>query len=275
MGASRQDLLVQSFYCDVAIGRGLICKQSATGMTLATAATDKLIAVANPTFDYALGDEGDFWLLGITYVKLGGTVAVGDLLTANAASKAVAGSGTFRSIGQALADGVLNDLIPVLVYPTNIEGISGITSSAAELNLLDGVTATTAELNRVDSAIAYNFLPKTAKVALAAVDTAGGVFAWTPGANVIVSRVVLDVTTASSGACTIDVGVAANATTLNDTLIDGLSLAATGIFDNVENQGTNGIAARKVTSTQSVTGSVASGASAGLVGSAYITFHEV
>lgn len=127
------------------------------------------------------------------------------------------------------------------------------------------------------SSLVYR-VPQVARVALAAVDTAGGVFAWAnpTGGSIIVTGVAIDVTTVSSGACTIDVGVAANATTLSDTIIDGASTATTArVIDHVKDAGTNGTAAQKCTSTQYVTGSVASGASAGIVGFAYITYHPI
>lgn len=114
------------------------------------------------------------------------------------------------------------------------------------------------------------------RVALAASDAAGGVFAWqNPHENpVIVTRVVLDVTTKTSGACTLDVGMTpTSAATSADNLIDGLDVnAATGVFDNVENQGTNGTGAQKVASGKWVTASKATGATAGLVGFAYLTY---
>lgn len=119
----------------------------------------------------------------------------------------------------------------------------------------------------------------TVRVALAsAADTGGAVLAWLnpTGASILVTRVVFDVTTAATGAATIDVGVAANATTSNDTIMDGLDVnAAIGTFDNIENQGTNGKSVVKVTSTQYVTASRASGAVAGMVGFAYITYHVI
>lgn len=118
-------------------------------------------------------------------------------------------------------------------------------------------------------------MKKIAKVALAAVDTAGGLFAWAnpEGAAIIVTHVMLDVTTFTSGACTVDVGVAADGTTLNDTIIDGASLAtAAGVRDSQKDAGTNGAGPTRVSSTQFVTGSVASGASAALVGSAFIEY---
>jgi hypothetical protein len=110
-------------------------------------------------------------------------------------------------------------------------------------------------------------------VNLAALDTAGGVLSLAnpEGADLIVTRLVLDVTTKSTGACTVDAGVAANGTTSNDTLIDGLDVGtAAGTFDNIENQGTNGLALVKWTSSKYLTISKASGAAAGLVGKAYI-----
>lgn len=114
------------------------------------------------------------------------------------------------------------------------------------------------------------------KVPLVASDTAGGVFAWQNRHEqpVIVTRVVIDLTTKASGAGTLDVGMTAtSATTSADNLIDGLDVnAATGVFDNVENQGTNGTGAQKVAAGKWVTASKATGNMAGIVGSAYIHY---
>ncbi len=115
---------------------------------------------------------------------------------------------------------------------------------------------------------------KIKRVALNAVNTAGGVFAFQPGVACLVERVILDVQMQSSGACTVDAGVAANATTLSDTLIDGVSVAAAGPKDNIEDKGTNGKARQVCSASQWITGSVASGASAGLVGFAYLHYVE-
>ena len=121
-------------------------------------------------------------------------------------------------------------------------------------------------------------IEKIVKVALSAVDTAGGVFSWQndEGASVIVNGVYLNVTTQSSGACTVDVGTTAtSATTLSDNLIDGLSVAAAGLFSNFDDAGTNGKKDQLLASGKWVTGSVASGASAGIVGYAYIRYFIV
>lgn len=121
-----------------------------------------------------------------------------------------------------------------------------------------------------------NRVVKIAKVALGTTDTAGGIFAWSnpETVSIIVTRVILDVTTKTTGACTVDVGTTAtSATTSSDNLIDGKDInAATGVFDNIEDQGTNGTSRQKLASGKWVTASVASGASAGLVGYAYIEY---
>lgn len=115
------------------------------------------------------------------------------------------------------------------------------------------------------------------RVPLVASDAAGGVFAWAnpAGASIIVTNVVVNVTTASSGACTLDVGIAADAVTSNDTFIDGVSVAATGAKDVIKDAGTNGVACQQVTSSQYITASKATGATSGLAGFAYIYWHVV
>lgn len=107
-------------------------------------------------------------------------------------------------------------------------------------------------------------------------DTAGGIFAWTPGNDLpngaIVTRVVLNVTTASTAACAVHVGTGSTATTSNNGLFDTFSVAATGLACNISHPGTNGKPAAMVANGAYVTCSTASGASAGLVGTAYIEY---
>jgi hypothetical protein len=153
-------------------------------------------------------------------------------------------------------------------------GGTEVTATAAELNITDGLTATAAELNLIDGA---QRVTKVDRVALAAVDTAGGVFAWVnpTGVAIIVNRLVLNITTKATNACTLDCGTTAtSATTLSDTLIDGQDVnAAAGVFDNLIGHGTNGKAGQPLAAGKWVTGSVASGASAGIVGYAFIHYH--
>lgn len=117
-------------------------------------------------------------------------------------------------------------------------------------------------------------IEKVAAVALAAVDAAGGVFAWqNPEAGpIVVGQVILDVTNPSSAACSVSVGTAANGTTSSANLLDTQSVAAIGQLDNTSNKGTNGKSSGKVAAGAYVTGSKASGATAGLAGTAYISY---
>jgi hypothetical protein len=115
-----------------------------------------------------------------------------------------------------------------------------------------------------------------AKVALAALDTGGGVAAWqNPEAGAIaIIRCLLDVTTPATGAATVDVGVTTvGATTLDDTLIDGADVhTAAALFDNVANAGTNGLGLARLAAGKWVTASKASGACAGLAGALYVVY---
>ena len=121
-------------------------------------------------------------------------------------------------------------------------------------------------------------IPKIVKVALAASDTAGGFFSWAnpETASIIVDGVYLNITTQSSAACTVDCGTTAtSATTLSDNLIVGLSGATAGLYSNGDDAGTNGKKDQLLASGKWVTGSVASGASAGVVGYAYIKYFVI
>lgn len=154
-----------------------------------------------------------------------------------------------------------------------------VTATAAELNLMHGVTATTAELNKSTLLASADRAVKVKRVALAAVDTAGGVFSWQnpESSAIIVERICLDVTTKATGACTVDIGTTAtSAATLSDNLIDGVDVGtAAGLFNNIDDKGTNGKTRQRLASGKWVTGSVASGASAGIVGYVYIHYITV
>jgi hypothetical protein len=113
------------------------------------------------------------------------------------------------------------------------------------------------------------------KVALAALDTAGGALALAnpAGEDLYVTRLVIEVEEASDAAGTVDAGIAANGTTSADNLVDGLDVnAAAGCFDNIKNGGTNGKAGQKWGASQYLTISKATGALAGLVGYAHINY---
>tara|TARA_R110002110_G_scaffold5043_3_gene25611 strand:+ start:7972 stop:8562 length:591 start_codon:yes stop_codon:yes gene_type:complete len=114
---------------------------------------------------------------------------------------------------------------------------------------------------------------------LTASDSAGGVasFQNTYSSPLIVTRVLVYVTTVATGACTLDIGFATDATTSADTLIDGLDVnSATGVFDNIDDGGTNGEAKGLWTTGGSfdyINVSMKTGATAGLVG--FIGIHVI
>lgn len=112
------------------------------------------------------------------------------------------------------------------------------------------------------------------KVALVAVadNTPGGALSLANplGVDAIVKRIMLDVTTPATGAATIDAGIAANGTTASDNLLDGADVGtAAGVFDNLEDGGTNGKMKARWAAGEFLT-ITASATLAGLVGNVYL-----
>lgn len=90
-----------------------------------------------------------------------------------------------------------------------------------------------------------------------------GTFAgWLVDSDIVIHNAFLRITTASTGASTLDIGVAANATTASDNLFDGQSGTPAGVFLP---GGTNGRAGRVLTAGQAITVTEASGDVNGLV----------
>jgi len=150
-------------------------------------------------------------------------------------------------------------------------------------------TVTAADLAAVHKAVTTeNGFIHVVKVALAAVATAGGCFSWAnpETGSIIIHRVIVDVTTISTGAATLDIGTTAtNATTLSDNMLDGLDVhSGTGCFDGsytslldggVAN-GTNGRGSQKLATGKWLTGSSVGGSAlTGLVGNVYIYYTVV
>lgn len=120
---------------------------------------------------------------------------------------------------------------------------------------------------------------KVVKLALTAgVDTGGGVLSWAnPEAGAIfVQRLIIDITTPATAACLLDAGTTpTSGTTLSDNLIDGIDVHTAVITgDNLLSAGTNGKQIQNLAAGKWLTIStqVAGGASAGLVGNAYIEY---
>ena len=119
--------LIKSYNAESAINPYTIVKFGANdlGVVSAAAATDKLVGVSRE-FGTASGEPVDVIHDGITYVKLGGTVARGDFLTSDATGQAITaapGVGVNnRIIGYARQSGVVGDVIDVVIEPGSIQG---------------------------------------------------------------------------------------------------------------------------------------------------------
>lgn len=161
---------------------------------------------------------------------------------------------TFTSITQAQ--------VGKTVYASDNYTVDEAQNSAVKIGMLTTYISTTSgwvslnEYGQHDGEIFW-------KQALSATSGGGGLFnILNPtGATIVITRLALDITTASSTVSTIDVGVAATGTS-NDALIDGVAASATGVFDNITDAGTNGGATVKCTSVQYITGTFSSAASA-------------
>lgn len=112
----------KSFPAAEAMAGYLIAMHSAANGTveLATGDTDPLIGAVD-SLGVAEGDLADFNFGGVSEVKLGGTVAAGDPLTANADAEAIEAtpdaSTQVRIIGFALGAGVDGDIIQYAIAP--------------------------------------------------------------------------------------------------------------------------------------------------------------
>lgn len=78
----------------------------------AAAATDKLLGTSDE-LDHVTGEVVDIAVGPVPFVKLGGTVAVGDWLTSDASGRAIATTTTGNQvIGRAELAGVSGDIVP-------------------------------------------------------------------------------------------------------------------------------------------------------------------
>lgn len=139
---------------------------------------------------------------------------------------------------------------------------------------------TAAQFNQVMAAfgtVTFSRAVKVAKVTLTGVTatTGGAVGSWAnPEAGaILITSVVVDITTKSTGAANLDIGTTAtNATTSSDTLLDGVDVGtAAGIFDNIVEPGTNGKSRQRLASGKWVT-VTGSASTAGMVGSLYVYY---
>ena len=123
---------------------------------------------------------------------------------------------------------------------------------------------------------------KIAKGALTAGNANDFAFAWqNPEASkIIVTRVLINITTAGgTDSSVLDVGVVADAASTANTLIDGLNLNATGIFDNITDKGNSGksrqVVDEKGGTNDYITGQILEQNAASLAGKYYIFYTVV
>lgn len=89
------------------------------------------------------------------------------------------------------------------------------------------------------------------------------------GDQAIIVACTAEITTASGGAATADIGVAANGTTLSDTILDGININTTASYNHVDDAGTNGVLDSTFLvwdSGEFITASIASGTDGAVVG---------
>lgn len=251
-------------------GRVSVCDYASIGVAASTTIYKGTLICANAT-GYAVDAENlqEFSLLGVARDTVDNSSgSAGDL------DVEYWTSGQFDFTIAATADATylglpvyVSDNQTVTLTPTAYLGAVGIirkvnSSTSVRVEIIPGLMGVTQSGET------------TIKAALTAEETPanGGCLTIrnTSGATRIITNFIVDVTTQSTGAASIDAGVASTVTT-NDTLIDGASIAAAGTLDWVKNAGTNGANARRWVDDDYVT-ITASADSTGLVGSAYITF---
>lgn len=110
--------LFRGFNAEAAVSAYTIVKPGASGGVVpATAATDKVLGTSDE-LDKAIGEVVDVAIGPVNKVKLGGTVAAGDWLTANASSLAIATTTAgHQVIGRAEIAGVAGDIVNYLRAP--------------------------------------------------------------------------------------------------------------------------------------------------------------
>lgn len=119
--------LTKSYTAEGAISANRFVKVGAAdyGVLAAAAATDKIIGISTE-IDASSGERTDVVHEGIADLKLGGTVARGDLLTSDASGQGVTAApaaGSNNRIGaMALVSGVVGDIIPVKVVQGSLQG---------------------------------------------------------------------------------------------------------------------------------------------------------
>ena len=143
-----------------------------------------------------------------------------------------------------------------------------VSSSTGQMQIKDAGASKAAGVTRDKMAKGAGFWLRGA---LTASDTVAEIFQLTNsyGSDLVVTRALIQVTTVSSGACTIDVGTGSGASTSYDNLLDGIDVnGSTGVSDNLKSMhaGDSGQSVVVWKSTEYINASKKTGATSGLVG---------
>jgi len=164
----------------------------------------------------------------------------------------------------------------------DIDLINGNAAASVTLTGTETLTNKTLTAPGINGAVTgtafYDRTVKTATTAIAGAALQAGVLNWAnpEGVGIIVQRALLNVTTASTGAATVDVGVTAvSATTESDTLLDGVDVnAAVALFDSMNAALDSGANAKAQTLAAGkwVTVKSKSGDTTGMVATLYVQY---
>lgn len=127
----------------------------------------------------------------------------------------------------------------------------------------------------IDNASQYGKYSKVVVTSLQKGDADDFAFAWenSTGEDIIITRVLIDVTTAGgTGSSTLSVGTAADATTESADLITGADLNTTAAYDNLDIAGDGVVTFKKLDAGEFITGRIKAANAASLEGDVYIFY---
>lgn len=118
---------IKSYKAEAAVeGNRIVKVGAADNQVLKGAAVGDALIGVSENLDTPINENCDVVLVGVADVRCGGAVARGDWLTSDANGKAVAAAPAAgvnnNVVGRALASGVLDDIIPVLLAQNRIQG---------------------------------------------------------------------------------------------------------------------------------------------------------
>jgi len=117
-----KQVLTENFTAEAAIAPHRICKPGSADGTVvqAAAAANLAIGVSDSLGADAAGDRVDIHTIGVVEVELGGAVARGAQITADANGKGVTAAAGNRTAGISRVSGVAGDIVLMLLAPGTV-----------------------------------------------------------------------------------------------------------------------------------------------------------